>query len=492
MAEGNLLAPPKTAPSRGAAILVAGVGALLALWVLNGGSIMPALAVGGALGVVAVWFGASLTRKNPEWLVTALIMVSLLISISFLGDAPRAVAHYGLVALFCLPCIPLMWRSGIIRRGGYELYVLYFAWAACTVLYSLAPVYSAARLGDAVLMFCAISVAIMHVEDGEDVTRMMEHFVLGCGIFVVIVAASALLLPRSITWAVPDKFMEGPQVERFQGILDGPNVVGTLMLITVAPALACWNRVSRGMRVIFGIIVTVALGIAALADSRSPFVGLAGGITLYLLWRYRAKGVLLLATAGVVGILAMPLFGRDIGTYFTRGDVGTLTGRTEMWQFVVQAIKAHPLRGYGYEVSGAILMSKYFPVWYGPWDLGPQSSVHNGYLNHAAGVGIPATLFWLFLTLRPCFFLFRQKEDPWNLKPIVLLVVIPLLLHNLTESAVGDFLGAEGVLFGLTFVITERYRLLAMERAARVREQSLARMPRGVAALRAMKAQSFP
>jgi O-antigen ligase len=492
MAEGNLLAPPKTAPGRGAAMLVAGVGALLALWILNGGSIMPALAVGGALGVVAVWFGASLTRKSPEWLVTALIMVAVLVSGSFLDGPPRAAVHYGLVALLCLPCVPLMWRSGLIRRGGYELYVLYFAWAACTVVYSLAPAYSAARLGDAVLTFCAISVAVLHVESDEDVTRMMEHFLIGCGVFVVIVAASAVLLPRSITWTVPDKFAEGVQVERFVGILNGPNTVGGLMLITVGPALAFWNRVSGGKRTVLAILSALALGIAALADSRSPFIALAGGITLYLVWRYRAKGVLMLVAAVIVGILAMPLFGRNIGDYIARGDVGTLTGRTEMWQFVIHAIEQHPLRGYGYEVAGAILMSKYFPIWYGPYDLGPQSSVHNGYLSHAAGVGIPATLFWLFITLRPWFFLFRQKEDPWNLKPVVLLVVIPLMIDNLTEAAVGDFLGIEGLLFGLAFVIGERYRLFALEQAESAREQALARMPRGLAAFRAMKAQSFP
>lgn len=226
--------------------------------------------------------------------------------------------------------------------------------------------------------------------------------------------------------------------------------------------------------------------------SRFFSVALAGGIALYVVWRYRAKGILLFIAAGVVGIAAMPIFGRDIGDYFTRGNVTTLTGRTEMWQFVVHAIEDHPLRGYGYEVAGALLMSKYFPVWYGPWDLGPASSVHNGYLSHAAGVGIPATLFWLFITLRPWFFLFRQKEDPWNLKPVMLLVVIPLLIHNLTEAALGDFLGAEGLLFGLVFVIGERYRLFALEQAEAARQESLARMPRGRAVFRAMKAQSFP
>jgi hypothetical protein len=492
MAEAKLLAPPRKAPSRTPAILVGAAVSMLALWLLNGGSIIPALALAAAVAAAAVWFGAALTRRNPEWLITALIMIAVFIDISFLDGVLRAVAHYGLVALLCLPAVPLMWKTGTVRRGGYELYAIYFAWCACTIAYSLAPAFSAGRLGDAVLVFCGVSIAVMHVEDEQDVARMVEHFLIGCGVFVVIVAASAVLLPHSLTWAIPDKFSEDSQVERFVGILNGPNDVGCLMLITVGPGIALWNRVSGLKKAVLALLMVLALGIAALADSRSPFIALAVGITLYLMWRYRGKAIVLLGAAGLAGLIAMQLFGRDVGDYISRGNVGTLTGRTEMWQFVVHAIEDHPLRGYGYEVAGALLMSKYFPVWWGPWDQGPQSSVHNGYLNHAAGVGIPATLFWLFITLRPWFFLMRQKEDPWNLKPLVFLVIIPVLIHNLTEAAVGDFLGVEGLLFGLAFVIGERYRLLALEHAEQVRQQALARMPRGLAAFRAMKAQSFP
>jgi O-antigen ligase len=196
----------------------------------------------------------------------------------------------------------------------------------------------------------------------------------------------------------------------------------------------------------------------------------------------------LLAGAGVVAIAALPLFGHNIGEYTGRGDVTTLTGRTEMWAYVVGQIKARPLSGYGYEVAGAIFESKYFPIWYGPWDQGAQSSVHNGYLNHAIGVGIPATLFWLFIVLRPWWFAIRQTEDPWNLKPLALLVIIPCLIHNMSEASVGDFLGLIGLLFGLAWAVGERYRLLMLERAETARREALDQMPPAVAIFQSMKA----
>ena len=147
-----------------------------------------------------------------------------------------------------------------------------------------------------------------------------------------------------------------------------------------------------------------------------------------------------------------------------------------------------PLTGYGYEVAGAIFQSKYFPIWYGPWDQGSQSSLHNGYLNHAIGVGIPATLFWLFIVLRPWWFAMRQKEDPWNLKPLALLVVAPCLIHNMSEASVGDFLGVIGLLFGIVWAVGERYRLLAQERAETERHKAIEEMPPAVAMFRSMKA----
>src|ERR1041385_8902331 len=43
------------------------------------------------------------------------------------------------------------------------------------------------------------------------------------------------------------------------------------------------------------------------------------------------------------------------------------------------------------------------------------------------------------------------------------LVVVPCLVHNMSEASVGDFLGVVGLLFGFAWALGERYRLLALE-----------------------------
>ena len=488
MAQSSLLVDSPEAPRRG--LIVAGVvvAAILAMYLLNGGSRLPALAVGGLVAAYVVYKAAAYTRVDRQWLIVPLVMLSIFINSFFLQGAPRAAVHYGLVILLCAPCVPFVWREGIFRRGGFQLYCIYFVWALVTVTYSLAPEFSILRLMDAVLLFCAVSAIAYGIKEPEDLTRLIERFLIGCGVFVVILAFAAVALPRSVTWDVPELYTVNQQVERFRGLLNSPNDVGVLMLSVVGPTMAFWNRFEKRKRKWFAGLALLAVAEGALADSRTPFIALAIGCVVYALWRYRLRGILLLAGAGVLAIAVMPIFGHNIGEYTGRGDVTTLTGRTEMWAFVVQEIRNHPISGYGYEVAGAIFKSKYFPIWYGPWEEGSQSSLHNGYLSHAIGVGVPATLFWLFIVLRPWWFAIRQKEDPWNLKPMLLLIVVPCLIHNMSEASVLDFLGVIGLLFGVAWAVGERYRLYAMERAATDRQRVLDQMPPAVAMFQSIKA----
>jgi O-antigen ligase len=307
--------------------------------------------------------------------------------------------------------------------------------------------------------------------------------------------ASALLLPRSITWANPAESFDPKYlanlhaagisiqgIDRFRGILGNPNAVGGLMLITVGPALVCWRGATQARKVLLASLMIIAAALALEADSRSPFVGLALGCGLYVLWQYRGRGAAWLA-AFVILVLIAGSVGGGLSSHFARGEVTTLTGRTDVWAFAIQKIWQRPLTGYGYEVNGSILNNKYFPIWYGPWDLGPHSSLHDGYLAVLVGVGIPATALWLFIVLRPWVFLFRQKDDPWGLKPMALLVVLPLLVLNLTEVVLGDFGSAEGVLFGLAWALGERYRELALAQIRVTRQKEVESLPSAAKAL---------
>ena len=146
--------------------------------------------------------------------------------------------------------------------------------------------------------------------------------------------------------------------------------------------------------------------------------------------------------------------------YVTRGEVTSFTGRTDIWKYVVHTIKQRPLTGWGYEIEGEIFQNRDFPLREEIWNEGPRSSVHNGYLSRAAGVGIPATLLWLFLMLRPLKFGLFDGKVPGVLRDAVLIGAVPVFIMNLVESTAGDCRYSVGLLLAIVWVLNEQRRLL--------------------------------
>jgi hypothetical protein len=467
---------------------------LLALVLMLTDSKMPALAIGGVAAIAAIGWGALYTSKHHEWIVFPIELIFAVIAFSFFNEDIRAPIHYCLLTIFCVPLIPTALRSGIFRQGGFRHYTWYLAFAAMTIVYSLAPAYSAARWFEATMVILALGAAVSELNDPEGVQRILSHFFLACTIITAIMMLS-LGLPHSICWVSPAASFEpsvlqemqkaGVRVdgiERFQSLFGGPNDVGAIMLVTVGTGLMCWFQTRWRRRVLIAGVILCALLCGALADSRSPFVALAIGVSGYLIWRFRWRGILCLFAAAACLLAALVASGHDFSAYVDRGNVTTLTGRTEMWMFVIHQIAGNPILGFGYEVNGAIFDNRLFPLWWGPWDQGVHVSVHNGYLAHAVSVGVPVTIFWLYIMLRPWTFIMRRSTNEWRLKQMFFLLLIPILVHNMSEVMADDALGIVGFLFGLSWVIAERYRLLRVARDEEVIAKERAAMPRAVAA----------
>jgi O-antigen ligase len=443
------------------------------------------LLTAGVLGAAVVLWAVRYTTIHPMWVVLPLNLVEVLTSAWFFEGPTRSMFHYGMAAAFCLPLLPAAWRKRTFTREGFGLYICYFAWAAFTITYSLAPEYSASRLVNAAMMFAALSLVVSLVEQREEVYQLISHVVLGFAIVWWMVVIAALVLPRSITWLVPDETMaeSAEDVVRFCGIFGGPNDVGELMLVTVGCAAVLWRSASRKRRLLLAMLIAAALGGAVLADSRTPCVAVAVGATAYCIWRYRGRAILAMLVLVLLAATVEIKFAKD--EYVARGNVSTLTGRTEVWKYAIGRIEEHPLTGYGYDVAGAILQNRLFPVWWGPWDEGPHSSLHNGYIDRAVCTGVPSLIFWLFIVLRPWYAVLKRKDDPWELKPMVFWLVLPMLIHNLAEVSISDCTGMIGLTFILIWGIAERARVLAREQELAEQRQRHAVLPPAAAALTA-------
>ncbi len=441
---------------------------------------IPVAIVGAALLLAAVRY----VTAHPIWLPGVLILIELINATWFLSGTPRALFHYGLVTAFCLPLLPAVWRRRrIFAQGGFKLYAWYFAWCAVTISYSLAPSFSLARMFTALLGFGTLTLIASQVKGPQDVRRTLAPMMWACAVVVAMVALSAVVLPKSFVWAVPtaaDAEITG-SVVRFCSLFNGPNEIGALMLVTVGCAAVLWPDTRGRRRLLLAAVMVMAIGAAALADSRTPFVALAAGAASYFLWRYRGRAVIVVLLLGLAAGAAKLKLSTD--SYLARGSVQTLTGRTNIWKFAISQIEQRPLLGYGYEVGGAILESRYFPIWWGPWDEGPQSSLHDGYIDRAVCVGIPALFLWLFIILRPWYSLFRRPDDPWRLKPLAFWMVIPMLVHNVAEASIADCFGLIGLGFYLIWAICERSRLQRREDELAEIRRVHASLPAAAAAL---------
>jgi hypothetical protein len=409
----------------------------------------------GTVLLVASW---SIARR-PMWLFPTLVAIDVVAALPFLPIESDShwVLRYPLLVVFCVPFLPRLVRSDFLWRGGFRLYWLYFAWAVVWLPLSLSPMTSAGRLASSMLAFGALLVVPLAVKSEHDVLEIFDNYFISVAILVMTVASSIFFLGRDelmVTSETPG------EMARFAGMFNTPNLIGQIMMLTVGPILAFWRHFSKHVKMSLAVVMLTSVVMAAAADSRTAFLAMACGVAAYLVWRYRTRGLLgVIALALLVAGLAV-----EVPQYFFR-NITTLTGRTEEWQFTLKRLWERPLTGFGYAVEGQILQDRYFPIWSDFFDAGTQVQLQSAYLSRAVGLGIPALGLWLFLMLRPWFWVMRRKDDPWGLKPIALLVVVPLMVRWFSESEIGDCRDVAGIMQVMTWAIAERLRLLTLDRA---------------------------
>jgi len=447
---------------RGCEVAV-GAGVLLSLLMLAGLR-WPYLWLGMAavIGVAALFWAARYTAKHPIWLPCALLLIEIVPSATVFDESVRPFLRYPLLFLFCLPAFPTRWRNTMLLRGGFRLYLVYFALALFSVTYSIAPEYSLSRVVSSVLLFGAVYTLSQNIKDEWDLRRLFGVLWVACCVILAGLAASLVVLPSDLTWEVPNQWSDA-SVVRFAGFLT-PNQVGEVALPMIATGVLFWKAATRGVRIGITASIVVAILFAVMADSRSSLVAVAIGLVVLTFDRYRWRAAAAWLLLLVLAVGGASLLSPDKLEYLNRGDVKTLTGRADIWRFTLSKIKDSPILGYGYEVEGQIFQDRHFPLREEMWDQGPHIAVHSGYLARAVGLGVPSLLLWLFFTLRPMVGIFRGLPDYFRVRDAILIGALPVLILNLDESAASDCRYSVGILLIFVWCIAERSRLLAEDR----------------------------
>jgi exopolysaccharide production protein ExoQ len=163
---------------------------------------------------------------------------------------------------------------------------------------------------------------------------------------------------------------------------------------------------------------------------------------IYRIFRWRYE-VMISAVLGVtiVGFMGLILFAGYVGSdslFSSLGKDATLSGRTDIWQYVWDQIQLKPWLGYGMTAfwnglegpSGYIQYAMRIPVIYS----------HNGFLDLWLSIGIVGLGIFLIsfvVTIVQSLALLRQTNTPEGFWPLLFLSYI--LLSNLTEGTISNF-----------------------------------------------------
>ena len=272
-----------------------------------------------------------------------------------------------------------------------------------SALWSLAP---ATTIRDGIIYLCVI-LGVIGIARTMDADEFM-HLLSQCCFLSAI--ASLLLLITSPSNALMVGYVGDSD---FIGIFPHKNFLGQVM---ATGALATLHGIRVARRRYLGklCMLFVFVGMAYASKSTAAwlaallFCGISGFDSL---WRKggaaRRTGVILaalLAPALIAGAVApdtiLELIGKD----------STLTGRTEIWEYVVRDIWMKPLLGWGYfgfwlqtnpaavEISDAV-----------HWVV-PQA--HNGLLEFLLNVGVLGTALFAFILVRTLVLAIRCLSTP--------------------------------------------------------------------------------
>jgi len=225
----------------------------------------------------------------------------------------------------------------------------------------------------------------------------------------------------------------------WRGVFNYKNVFGSIMALSILVEwqLPADTRLSRTLKQLALLLSAILL---FFAGSITPAVALGASLLLIEMYKVATQQLRIPVYATVLVVVlmvssGMMAFGVNGGAIAgALGRSSDLTGRTEIWSWVVSSISDRPILGYGYS---------------GFWD-GASASIsvdhalgatlmysHNGYLEtllNLGAVGFVLTLAFLGTGVKRAYYWSEHGQSRAGLWPLAFLLFF--LLHNFGECTI--------------------------------------------------------
>jgi len=209
---------------------------------------------------------------------------------------------------------------------------------------------------------------------------------------------TAIVLSIATAVVAPALAVDTPTPEEgLRGIFSQKNILGRVMALSVVVWLLYAADYRRQVWLALAC-AALSFGLLVLSNSKSALVVCATllvllGLAVLARVRNSAALTVLCVLVLAVGGLGIGVVGSPEGVLDALGRNITLTGRTRLWELVLERIQDRPWLGYGY--------GGFWLGWSGPsWQIWAASDwlppdAHNGFLNAMLDVGVVGLLLLL-------------------------------------------------------------------------------------------------
>lgn len=336
-----------------------------------------------ALWIPTLWIMINFSRPLSVWLGVAPTKGDTSI---YVEGSP--VDRAGYIVLLAAALIVLFIRSGrageMLRKHGAIL--AYFSLAAVSALWSDYPFVTFKHWTKGVGDVAMVLVIVTELHPEIAVKRILSR-------------SGFVLIPLSLLFSkyYPElgRFLSPGWISEYAGVTQNKNQLGQICLIFGLGALWCFLSIweqrelpdRRRRLMAYGGYLTIIIWLFVMANSMTSLscVILAAAV---MMWASRRRvwtsGSIHAAAGTAIGLAAMALFGdRQMVTVVGRN--ATLTGRTDIWHWVLTLVR-NPLLGTGYE---SFFMGPRLKAFW-QLDNGAFASLqeaHNGYLEVYLNLG---------------------------------------------------------------------------------------------------------
>jgi O-antigen ligase len=287
--------------------------------------------------------------------------------------------------------------------------IVMLGWFVLSVAASWLPDLSARRLAFTLVIMSISAMALL-------LPKNMRHFseLMAIAALIVLAAcyAGVLFWPEYSIHQATD-FLEPQNAGSWRGVLPHKNEAGAIMnqfifiglfvaqvrsrlLGFIIVALAGVFLIFAQSKAAIALLPLVLIMSAIIGKSRGASTGIALVVSVLLIFNLFSVGTVVFAPV------------HDLITSYMPDS--TFTGRTEVWQFALDALRQHPLTGYGFSAFWGTDQVQYGMSDNANW-VNDTTDAHNAYLNIALGTGLPGmALMFLWVVIAPIRDFYRRPR----------------------------------------------------------------------------------